>query len=83
VNLWFDHYADKIPALTSLERKFVEYVTGRIPLLLRALFYFQDKPFKRVEFMKCEDIAEVQTNVAQFFSQKMREIDAFPMEKIR
>jgi hypothetical protein len=83
MNLWFDHYADKIPALISLDRKFVECVTGRIPLLLRALFYFQDKPFNRLEFMKCEDISQVQTDVTEFFFQKTRELHTLLMGKIR
>ncbi|PVG01284.1 hypothetical protein CPB86DRAFT_812548 [Serendipita vermifera] len=64
---WFRHYSARLPELTPLERHFVEYLTGGIPLLLCSLFRFKDKGFNRHEFMQGDDLLKVQKGIEDFF----------------
>jgi hypothetical protein len=62
---WYTHFSYKLPTLSDQERQFVEYITGRIPLLLRPLFKI--KKFDEATFLRSPDLLKVNTDVFNFF----------------
>jgi len=64
-NQWFNHHNHKLPQLTTNERQIVEYLTGRIPLLLRCLFDIQH--FDESKFMNFPDLIKVNDDISKFF----------------
>jgi hypothetical protein len=62
---WYTHFSYKLPTLSDQERQFVEYITGRIPLLLRPLFKI--KKFDEATFLRSPDLLKVNADVINFF----------------
>jgi hypothetical protein len=73
---WYRHYVDKIPQLSDKNRRIVEYLTGRIPLLLRALF--DGAQFDEASFMNHKDLLKVKEDVLRFFEGKHTELTNLP-----
>jgi len=64
---WFEHHPDRLPKLSENDWEVVEYLTGRIPLLLRSLFEFQDKSFDETKFLECPDLVKVNNDITSFY----------------
>jgi hypothetical protein len=79
---WFKHHSSHLPVLTDEERQLVEYLTGRIPLLLCSLFEFKGKEFNQHEFMDCEDLCDVQLDVTYSFEKKRSSQNTPRMEEL-
>ena len=67
---WYIHYSFKLPTLSDQERQIVEYLTGRVPLLLRGLFGI--KKFNEEEFLRLPDLVKVDLDVSDFFEARIR-----------
>jgi hypothetical protein len=66
---WYIHYSSKLPTLSDQERQIVEYLTGRVPLLLRGLFGI--KKFNEEEFLRLPDLVKVDLDVSDFFEARI------------
>ena len=66
---------EKVPILGDRDKARVEDLTGRIPLLLRALLDFAKRPFKDIEeeIWQHKDLAAVGRHVRQFASAKLKD----------
>jgi hypothetical protein len=62
---WYKHYSSELPRLSDQERQIVEYLTGRIPLLLRVLIGI--KKFNEEEFSRFPDLQKVDVDISNFF----------------
>jgi len=71
---WWKHYSSSLPSprLEEEQRLLVESLTGRIPLLLRALFQFEGKPFNEHQFLASTEIAKVWDDIHSFY-QRLKE----------
>src|SRR4051812_31589946 len=71
---WWKHYSCSLPSprLEEDQRLLVESLTGRLPLLLRALFQFAGKPFNEREFLASTEIAKVRDDIYAFY-QRLKE----------
>jgi len=49
MQIWWMNYKGDLPELNEGEKKYIEDITGRIPLLLRALPRIKCKNFKDIE----------------------------------
>jgi len=63
---WRQHYSQKLPYLSEDDWGLIEYLTGRIPLLLRALFQFKDEKFTEHEFLASAELRKVVSDVNKF-----------------
>jgi hypothetical protein len=65
---WWIHHRGKVPIFEDDEKARVEDLTGRIPLLLRPLLDFAEKPFHDIEqkFWMHRDLAAIEVNVRVF-----------------
>lgn len=65
---WWIHHQGKVPIFEDGDKAKVEDLTGRIPLLLRPLLDFAEKPFHDIEqkFWMHRDLAAVGVNVTLF-----------------
>jgi hypothetical protein len=66
---WWSHYKERVPKFEScVERERVEYLTGRIPLLLRPLLKFNGKDFSDVEdsFLEQPEIMAIEKNIVAY-----------------
>jgi hypothetical protein len=70
---WWIHHKEKVPIFGGDDKARVEDLTGRIPLLLRPLLHFAEKPFHEIdqEFWMHRDLATVGKNVLEFAAEKM------------
>ena len=66
---WYKHHLSELPRLSDQERQIVEYLTGRIPLLLRGLFGI--KKFNEEEFLRLPDLVKVDLDVSDFFEARI------------
>ncbi|KAF8234815.1 hypothetical protein L208DRAFT_1393487 [Tricholoma matsutake] len=66
---WFILHGYQIPQLSAEQRERVEYLTGRIPLLLRCLFNMTE--FDELEFRNMPDLRNVVLQVDSFFRTKV------------
>jgi hypothetical protein len=57
----------------------VEFLTGRIPLLLRALFDITK--FDEETFLGSMYLKKVEADISVYFTAKMRELKDYPREK--
>lgn len=71
---WWINQEKKVPILGDDEKAGVEDLTGRIPLLLRPLLHFAEKPFDEIktEFWMHRDLVAVKENVFEFSTQKAK-----------
>ena len=78
---WWDHNQESLPELDQDTRKWVEDITGCIPLLLRPLFQFKgerfdkgessvDNPFEE-KFLSCDEIETVTDHINAFYEAKI------------
>ena len=67
---WYIHYSPELPRLSDQERQIVEYLTGRVPLLLRGLLGI--KKFNEEEFLRLPDLVKVDVDVSDFFEARIR-----------
>jgi len=67
--MWYIHYSSKLPTLSDQERQIIEYLTGRIPLLLRVLFSIEK--FNEEEFLRFSDLVKVNWDVSTFFMERI------------
>ena len=70
---WWIHHEKEVPIFGVDEKAKVEDLTGCIPLLLRPLLHFAQKPFHEIEqeFWTHHDLATVGKNVLEFAAEKM------------
>ncbi|PVF91067.1 hypothetical protein CPB86DRAFT_803090 [Serendipita vermifera] len=80
---WFKHYARQLPSLTLQDKNLIMYLTGSVPLLLRAVFRFKKSGFDEHKFMECRDVLVIRRGVTQLFHGKMEELGLRPNEKER
>jgi len=73
---WF--YSGNLLTLSSEDRQLVEYLTGRIPLLLRSLFDFKNTAFNEQEFLNCRDLSKVNQDIVNFYRAKAEEHERSP-----
>ncbi|KAF8327351.1 hypothetical protein F5887DRAFT_1274679 [Amanita rubescens] len=66
---WFKWHGHRIPPLSDKQRQLVEYLTGRIPLLLRCLFNMPK--FVELEFRKQFYLRNVKSDVDEFARTKL------------
>ncbi|KAF8221565.1 hypothetical protein L208DRAFT_1462363 [Tricholoma matsutake] len=66
---WFILHVSRIPQLSAEQRERVEYLTGRIPLLLRCLFNMTN--FDELKFRNMPDLLNVAFQVESFFRTKV------------
>jgi len=66
---WYDHYSSKLPRLSDQEKQIVEYITGRIPLLLRPLFDMNK--FNEEKFLLSPELRKVYMDVSRFFTNRI------------
>ena len=75
---WWGHHESRLPNLDEREKERVEDITGRIPLLLRALLKLGERKdtgstnltapiFKDVEFLNSAELNAVSTQVTKYF----------------
>jgi hypothetical protein len=71
---WWTNHEKKTPILADDDKARVEDFTGRIPLLLRPLLHFAEKPFDEIEkeFWAHRDLSAVRQNVVAFSAQKLQ-----------
>ena len=71
---WWTNHEKKVPILGDDDKAKVEDLTGRIPLLLRPLLHFAEKPFDEIktEFWTHDDLVAVEDNVSEFSAQKAK-----------
>ena len=68
MSAWWSNYAASLPNLDPNAQEFIEYITGRIPLLLRPLFkYGVGKEFDRAKFLCSEKLMIVQDDIYRFY----------------
>lgn len=69
---WWIHREKKVPTFKADDKARVEDLTGGIPLLLRPLLDFAEKPFHEIEqkFWKNIALAAVGKHVRKFASEK-------------
>ncbi|KAG9033181.1 hypothetical protein FS842_003981 [Serendipita sp. 407] len=65
---WFAHHATSLPNLSQLNRNFVKYITGNIPLLLQPLFEYKDEEFDDTKFLQSTELATVANNIKSFYN---------------
>ncbi|KAH9953864.1 hypothetical protein BGW80DRAFT_1451367 [Lactifluus volemus] len=70
---WFILHDRQIPRLSDEQRRLVEHLTGRIPLLLRHLFNMAN--FDEQKFREITDLRNVGLQVSQFFRTKYESQD--------
>ncbi|KAM6502225.1 hypothetical protein JOM56_002202 [Amanita muscaria] len=78
---WFIYHDHQIPQLSAEQRQRVEYITGRIPLLLRCLLNINN--FVELEFRDIVDLRNVTVDVEKFFRAKLASLlnDALSKER--
>ena len=66
---WYKHFSDLLPnkGFGKEEPLFVEYFTGRVPLLLRDLLQFQGQPFNECLFLSSDGLQKVTHDVVEFY----------------
>ena len=67
MSAWFDYNATSLPELSPESRKFVEYMTGSIPLLLQSLFQFKGKEFDQTALLDVRELLLVQEDITSFY----------------
>ncbi|KAI5117573.1 hypothetical protein M0805_005636 [Coniferiporia weirii] len=69
---WWKHNSKLLPSVRPDDRKFVEEVTGCVPLLLRPLLRLRDRQFSDAKeyFLASEELVHVRTAVLAFFNKK-------------
>lgn len=69
---WWKHNGKSLPSLRTDEKKFIEAVTGCVPLLLRPLLKMRDRLFSdsREQFLAAEELVNVRTGVLFFHVKK-------------
>ncbi|THH06055.1 hypothetical protein EW145_g4343 [Phellinidium pouzarii] len=69
---WWKHNLKSLPSVRPDERKFVEDLTGSVPLLLRPLLRLKDRQFvdAKEQFMASEELVHVRTCVLGFLAQR-------------
>ena len=72
---WYKHHLSELPRLSDQERQIVEYLTGRIPLLLRGLFGI--KKFNEEEFLRSPDLLKVKVDVSIFFKARINALNEY------
>jgi len=65
---WFRHYSPRLPKLSSENGRLVDYLTGRLPLLLRSLFDVRN--FDEQHFLTSHDLHQIRLDVVGFFNVK-------------
>jgi hypothetical protein len=75
---WYRHFSDSLPSegFGPQERLVVEYLTGRIPLLLRDLLQFKGQPYDEPKFLLSGGLQKVRRDIAEFY-QKSQEQSAW------
>ncbi|KAM6502196.1 hypothetical protein JOM56_002173 [Amanita muscaria] len=78
---WFIRHSHQIPQLSAEQRQRVEYLTGRIPLLLRCLINMNN--FVESEFRNIPDLRDVTVDVEKFCRLKLASLlnDALSKER--
>jgi hypothetical protein len=68
---WWSHYRERVPKFRNCSvREWLEYLTGRIPLLLRPLLAFNGKDFDDAKdsFWQAPQIMDVEKHIQKFAS---------------
>ncbi|KAF8343536.1 hypothetical protein F5887DRAFT_918364 [Amanita rubescens] len=78
-NQWFKWHGHRIPSLSDKQRQQVEYLTGRIPLLLCCLFKITD--FSEPEFRNTPVLHNVKSDVDEFARTKLILLKGLNKEK--
>ncbi|KAL5512234.1 hypothetical protein ACEPAG_3519 [Sanghuangporus baumii] len=69
---WWKHNIKTIPSVRPDDRKFIEELTGRVPLLLRPLLRAKERQFAdcKDQYLASEELAHVRSSVLAFLSKK-------------
>lgn len=69
---WWKHNIKTIPSVRPDDRKFIEELTGRVPLLLRPLLRAKERQFIdcRDQYLASEELVHVRSSVLSFLSKK-------------
>ena len=75
---WWKHHESRLPIVDENEKIYIEDITGRSPLLLRALLGQNGKQFKDIkhEFLESESLKFVPTQVEKFVRDKKIELNS-------
>ena len=65
---WFAHHTAELPKGSQENRGFIEYITGRIPLLLHSLLDFKTEMFDEPTFLKSTQMRLVERHVTLFYT---------------
>jgi len=79
MNKWYTHFSSKLPTLSDQERQIVEYITGRIPLFLRALFGIEK--FNEEMFLRSSDLLTVGMDVTDFFMNRQKMLEGYKKDE--
>jgi hypothetical protein len=63
---WHKHYSDMLPRLSEEDWPVVEHLTGRVPLLLSALFSLKDQEFTEQALLSSPQMNKVFADVLEF-----------------
>lgn len=78
---WWQHYANELPSsISEISKEELEYSTGRLPLLLRALLKFRGQAYEeiKVELVSDDILCSVKASTTQFTEKKLEEIHSNP-----
>ena len=64
---WWERNERKVPKLDESNRVWVEELTGRIPLLLKPLFRFENQEFDEQKFLCSPELEMVNDNISSFY----------------
>lgn len=75
MKLWWRNHQNELPIFEDGDKARVEDLTGCIPLLLRPLFEWANRPFRDIEqnFLAHSDLDFVRENVRDFAAGKMKD----------
>ena len=68
---WWNYHESELPPLDGDTREFVEYMTGRVPLLLRSLFQFKSGIFDRARFLQSTELVRVRKQINTFYERRL------------
>lgn len=49
MNCWWNHHSDSLPVLTVEDKQEIEYMTGKLPLLLKELLRFKGRMYDEIK----------------------------------
>lgn len=81
VNTWFTLHRTSLPHIYEEILYFVKHITGCMPLLLRSLPRFKDKPFNEATFLLSQELVDDQEDINDFYDRALENVTAENRER--